>query len=129
LKCAFPLDVSMIPSSAIIVATDGERLTCGGFFLGETVHLRNFEFIVDYFGGLSLSLRRGDEAADLMGSTHGGAPTPWWAMIKDSAEEFLTASSREASFDLPSPKRHGAGASLTLAATTPKMENARLLRP
>jgi hypothetical protein len=24
-------------------------LTCGGFSLNKTIHLRNFEFIVDYF--------------------------------------------------------------------------------
>jgi hypothetical protein len=30
-------------------------------------------------------------------------------MIEDSIEEFLTASSREGHFDLPSPKRHDTG--------------------
>jgi hypothetical protein len=43
----------MVSSSAIAIAADGERLTCGGFFLGETVCLENFEFIADYFDGLS----------------------------------------------------------------------------
>jgi hypothetical protein len=50
----------MASSSVITLFADGERLTCGGFSLGETVQLGNFEFIVDYFGGLSLSPRRGD---------------------------------------------------------------------
>jgi hypothetical protein len=59
-----------------------------------------------------------------MGSTHSGAPTPWRAMVEDSAEEFLTASSGEGSFSLPSPGRHDTGASLTLITTTPKKENA-----
>jgi hypothetical protein len=45
----------MVPSSTITVAADGECLTCGGFSLSEIVHLGNFEFIVNYFGGLSLS--------------------------------------------------------------------------
>jgi hypothetical protein len=58
LQCAFHLDVPMVPSSALVVATDGECLTCGGFFLSETIHLRSFEFIADYFGGLSLSPKR-----------------------------------------------------------------------
>jgi hypothetical protein len=44
----------MVPSSTITVAADGERLTCGGFSLGVTVHLGNFEFIANYFSGLSL---------------------------------------------------------------------------
>jgi hypothetical protein len=57
LQRAFPLDVLMVPSSAIDVMADGERLTCGGFSLGKTVRLENFEFNADYFGGLSLSLR------------------------------------------------------------------------
>jgi hypothetical protein len=55
LQRAFPLDVLMVPSSALTVTTDGEHLTCSGFSLGETIHLRNFEFITNYFGGPSLS--------------------------------------------------------------------------
>jgi hypothetical protein len=113
LQRAFPLDVLMVPSSVIIVTANGECLTCGGFSLGETVLLGNFEFIADYFGSLTLSPRRGDVGAAFMGSTHSRAPTPWQAMIEDSAEEFLTASSGEGSFGLPSPKRCGTGASLT----------------
>jgi hypothetical protein len=65
-----------VPSFAIAIATDGEHLTCSGFSLGETIRLRNFEFIADYFGGLSLSLRRGNEGAALMGSTLSGESTP-----------------------------------------------------
>jgi hypothetical protein len=65
----------MVPSSAILVVADSEHLTCSGFSLGETVFLRNFEFIADYFGGLSLSLRRGDEGTAFMGSTRSGAST------------------------------------------------------
>jgi hypothetical protein len=53
----------MVPSSVIVIAVDGECLTCGAFSLGETVHLRNFKFITDYFGGLSYSPRRGDAGA------------------------------------------------------------------
>jgi hypothetical protein len=47
----------MVPSSSIVIIVDGKCLACGGFTLGETVRLRNFEFITDYFGGLSLSPR------------------------------------------------------------------------
>jgi hypothetical protein len=63
-------------TSAIIVAAYGERLMYGGFFLGETVHLGNFEFITDHFGGLSLCPKRGDVGGAFMGSTRSGAPTP-----------------------------------------------------
>jgi hypothetical protein len=45
----------MVPSSTIIVATDGEHLSCDGFCLGETIRLWNFEFITDYFNDLRLS--------------------------------------------------------------------------
>jgi hypothetical protein len=65
----------MVPSSAILVVANSERLTCSGFSLCETVCLGNFEFIADYFGGLSLSLRRGDEGTAFMGSTRSGAST------------------------------------------------------
>jgi hypothetical protein len=115
----------MVPTSALIIATDDERLTCSGFSLGEIVHPGNFMFTTDYFGSLSLSPRRGDEGAAFMGSTHSGVPTPQWAMIEDSAEEFLTASSGEGSFGLPSPRRPDMGALLAPARTTPLMENAR----
>jgi hypothetical protein len=76
-----------------------------GFSLGKPDHLGNFEFIADYFNGLSLSPRRGDEGVAFMGSTRSRASTPRWAMIEDYTEEFLMASSREGSFGLPSPRR------------------------
>jgi hypothetical protein len=75
LQCAFPLGILMVPSSVIIVAADGEHLTCSGFSLSETVHLGNFEFITDYFDDLSLSPRRGDIGVAFMGSTRSGAST------------------------------------------------------
>jgi hypothetical protein len=107
LQCAFPLDRS---DGSIIFnrhCTDDECLTYGGFFLGETVHVGNFKFIADYFGSMSLSPRKGDEDTTLMGSTRSGASTLRRAMIEDSIEEFLTVSSGEGSFDLPSPRRRG----------------------
>jgi hypothetical protein len=72
---ATPLDISMVPSSSITITADGERLACGGFSLSEPVGLGNFEFIADYFGGLRLSHRRGNEGAIFVGSTHSRAST------------------------------------------------------
>jgi hypothetical protein len=40
-------------------------------------------------------------------------------MIEDSTEEFLTTSSGEGSFGLPSPRKHDMRASLTPVTTTP----------
>jgi hypothetical protein len=108
----------------ITIAVNGERLTCGGFSLGDTIRLENFEFIVDYFGGLSLSLRRGDKGAAFMGSTRSGTTSPPWAMKEDSTEEFLTMSSREGGFSLPSLRRCDTGAPPAPVTTTPWMENA-----
>jgi hypothetical protein len=71
----------MVPSSLTPITTDGERLTCSGFSLSETVRLRNFELIVDYFGSLSLSPRTGDASVTFMGSTHSGGSTLRLAMI------------------------------------------------
>jgi hypothetical protein len=64
----------MVPSFVITVAVtaDDESLTCGGFALGKTICLGNFEFIADYFGAPSLSPRRGDSGAAFMGSIHSG---------------------------------------------------------
>jgi hypothetical protein len=63
LQHAFPLDILMVPTSAVTFTTNDERLTCGDFSLGKTVHLWNLEFIVDYFSSLSLSPRRGNSGA------------------------------------------------------------------
>jgi hypothetical protein len=62
----------MVTSSSIAIATNDECLMCGGFSLDEPVRLGNFEFFADYFGGLSLSSRRGDEGTAFVGSTHSG---------------------------------------------------------
>jgi hypothetical protein len=101
LQCAFPLDIRTVPSSAINITADGECLTCVGFSFGETVRLGSFEFIADNFGGLSFSPRRGDLSVTFMGSTHSGTPSPRWAMIEDSIEEFLTVSSNEGGLQSP----------------------------
>jgi hypothetical protein len=80
-------------------------------------------FIADKFDSLRLSPRRGDSGATFMGSTHSRTPSPQWAMIEVSAEEFLTASSEEGGFGLPSPRRCGTGAPPALVTTTSWMEN------
>jgi hypothetical protein len=72
---ATPLDVPMVPSSSITITADGEHLACGGFSLGEPVCLGNLEFIDDYFVGLSLSPRRGNEGTVFVGSNCGGVST------------------------------------------------------
>jgi hypothetical protein len=66
----------MVHSSALTVFADGEHLACDGFSLNETVHLRSYEFIIDYFIGLSLSPRRNDLGNALMGSSRNGPPSP-----------------------------------------------------
>jgi hypothetical protein len=50
----FPLDVPLVPSSALAVAVDGECLSCDVFFLGETIRFGSLEFIADQFGSMSL---------------------------------------------------------------------------
>jgi hypothetical protein len=108
----------------ITIAADGERMTCGGFSLGKIVRLVSFEFIANYFGGLSLSPRRGDSGATLMGSTHSGTPSPRRVMIEDSAEEFFTTSRGEGGSALPSPRRCDMRALPAPVTATLWMENA-----
>jgi hypothetical protein len=55
LQHAFPLDVLMVPSSALAIAVDGECLSSDVFSLGETSLFGSLEFIADHFGSLSLS--------------------------------------------------------------------------
>jgi hypothetical protein len=93
LQRVFPLYVLMVPSSALTVAADGDPLMCGGFSLSEPICLGRFKFIADYFGGSSLSPRRGDSDPAFMGKTHNGTLSTRWAMIEDSTEEFLMVSS------------------------------------
>jgi hypothetical protein len=112
------------PSSSVTMTTDGECLACGGFSLGKPICLGNFEFIADYFGGLSLSPRRGNEGTIFMGSTHSGASTPRWAMIEDSTMEFLTVSSGEGSCSHPSPTRRSTGAPFAPTTAATWKENA-----
>jgi hypothetical protein len=58
----FPLNVPMVHSSTLVVATNGEHLTCGGFSLGETICFGILEFVINCFGSLSLSPRRATQA-------------------------------------------------------------------
>jgi hypothetical protein len=76
LQRAFPLDVLMVPSSALIVATDGECLSCGDFSLGETICFGSLEFITDRFSGLSLFPMGDGSDTIIMGSARGGPPSP-----------------------------------------------------
>jgi hypothetical protein len=57
LQRAFPSDVPMVPSSALIVVVDDECLSCGGLSFGETVRSGSLKFITNYFDGLSPSPR------------------------------------------------------------------------
>jgi hypothetical protein len=112
---AFPMDIPMVHSSVLTVSVDGERLTCGGFYLGETIRFESLEFITDCFGGLSLSPKRNDSCATFMGSTHSGPPSPLRAMIENSTEEFYIALSGEGGFGFPSSRRHDTGLCLPLS--------------
>jgi hypothetical protein len=108
----------MVHSSMQVVATDGECLTCGGFSLDETIHFGSLVFIIDCFGGLSLSPRGGgDLGAIFVGMTRSGSSS-LWAMIEDSPDEFYTASSREGSFGLVVSRRLYMRASPAPIATT-----------
>jgi hypothetical protein len=107
----------------LTVATDGERLACGGFSLGEIIHFGSLEFITYYFNSLCLSPKGSESCTIFVGTTHSGSPS-LHAMIEDSTDEFHTASSREASSGLPASRRHGTGAPPAPIATIPWPEDA-----
>jgi hypothetical protein len=128
LQHAFPLNVLMVPSSTPVISTDDEHLTCSGFSHGETICLGSFESIADYFGGLSLCLRRNNSGTTFMGSTYSGPLSLRHTMIEDSTEEFHMASSRGGGSGLPSPRRLGKGAVLGPVTTTTWQEDAPTIR-
>jgi hypothetical protein len=129
LQRTFPLDILMVPSSAFIIAADGERPSCDVFSLGESICLGSFEFIADYFGGLSLSPMRGDSGAAFMGSTCSGTLSLRWTMTEDSTEEFLTTSNGEGDSVLPSQRRCVTGLRSLLSWPHHGWRTLRPLRP
>jgi hypothetical protein len=58
-----------------------------------------------------------------MGSTHGGTPSPRWAIIEDSTEEFLTVPNREGGLRPPLSQEALHGALPSPVATTPWMKD------
>jgi hypothetical protein len=123
LQGAFPLDVPMVPSSALAITTDGECLSCGGFSFNETIRFGSLEFITDHFDGLSLSPSGDVSGAIVVDSARGRLPSPPQIMMGDSAEEFPTTLNGEGRINLLSPKRHGMGAPPASAMTIPWLEN------
>jgi hypothetical protein len=103
---AFPLDILVVPSSALTVAANGELLSCGGFSLSKTIHFGSLEFIAHHFGGLSLSPLGDGSGIVVMGPAHGGPPLTSQTMVGDSTEGFPMAPNGEWRTDLPSPRRH-----------------------
>jgi hypothetical protein len=118
----FPLDIPMVHSSTLVIATGGEQLTCDGFSLDETVRIGSLEIITDYFGGPNLSPKGSDPGVAFMGTTCSRSP-PLRAMIQDSTEEFYKASRGEGGSGLPSSPRHSMGALLAPVTTTPWLED------
>jgi hypothetical protein len=93
----------MVPSSALVIAADGERLSCDVFYFSETIHFGSLEFITDHLGGLILFAMGDSSSAAVMGSTRVGPSSPLRAMTGDSVLEFHMALDGEGRIDLPSP--------------------------
>jgi hypothetical protein len=93
--------------SMLVVTTDGELLTCGGFSLGETIRFGSPEFFIDYF----------------MGMARNGSPS-LHTILEDTADEFYMTCSGEGSSDFPISLRHRMGTPPSPLATTLWTEDA-----
>jgi hypothetical protein len=101
LQRAFPLDILMVPSSALAVVVCDERLSSDGFSLDETIRFGSLEFITDRFVGLGLSPMGSSSDNIVMGVPRGGPPTPHRTLIKDFIEGSLTTSDGEGGLTNP----------------------------
>jgi hypothetical protein len=119
----FPLNVSILHSSTLVVIADGEHLTCGSFSLGKTVRLGSLEFIVDCFNSLSLSPKGNDSGVIFMGTAHSGSPSLRTILV-DSTDEFYTTSSGEGSFGFPISWRSNMVTPPTPITTTSRPDDA-----
>jgi hypothetical protein len=115
----FPLNVAVVDSSMLTVTTDNERLTYGGFSLGKTIHFGSLEFIVDYFGTLSLSPKGNDSSVHFVRTTRNRSPS-----LRTILEEFYTTSSGEGSSGFPISWRRSMETPPAPITTTPWPEDA-----
>jgi hypothetical protein len=86
----------------LVVTIDGACLTCGSFSLDKTIRFGSLEFIIDYFGSLSLSPKEGDSGAIFVGTTHSGSPS-LWDMIEDSLDDSTRLLEEMGASASPSP--------------------------
>jgi hypothetical protein len=96
----FPPNVLMVHSSMLVITTDGELLTCGGFTLSETINFESLEFIADSFSSLNHSPKGSDLGIIFMGTARSRSPS-LCLILEDSTNEFNTTSSREGSSYFP----------------------------
>jgi hypothetical protein len=111
----------MVPSSAFVPITGGERSLGDGFPLGKTIRFGSLESVVDRFSGLSLP-PGGGSVAIIMGLAHGGPPLLQQTMTASPIKGFPVAPGREGRTDLLFPGRHGmeSPATSTTAITRPE---------